>query len=331
MKENGKIKILLLTGFLGSGKTTLLRRILAWEQDLTGTMVLVNELGKVGIDGALLKNGETDIVELNSGCICCSMKSDLLQTLLDIGTRFQPKRILMEATGVAKPKSVAEVIEDPALRGTMEIQKIITVLDVRFWTEREKFGSFFMDQIEQAHVVLLNKIDTVEKDRIAQSLAEMKEHIPDSMVIPTQFCEIDPEILWAELEKPRTLTDITPFYTSLHDIPGAQVHGHAGHDHGPDSHAHGEQAGFVTFSFVEQNPFDENKFQAFLEDAPWELFRIKGSVRFPGRTGLLNFVSGKPNWENWHGDPATRLAFVGWKVEEQQILNQIKQCVLPAA
>ncbi len=93
-QRKGRAKILLLTGFLGSGKTTLLKRILSWETDLSGTVVLVNEFGRVGIDGAILRNAGSDVIELTSGCICCTIKSELARTLKDICDRFRPKRIL---------------------------------------------------------------------------------------------------------------------------------------------------------------------------------------------------------------------------------------------
>jgi G3E family GTPase len=100
-----KADILLLAGFLGAGKTTLLKRILSWETDLSDTVVLVNEFGDIGIDGALLKDSGSDVIELTSGCICCTLSADLHQSLTRLWERFKPRRILIEASGVADPKS----------------------------------------------------------------------------------------------------------------------------------------------------------------------------------------------------------------------------------
>jgi len=87
-----KSRIILLSGFLGSGKTTLLKRILSWETDLSDTVVLVNEFGDVGIDGALLKESGSDVVELASGCICCTLSNDLRRSLLNIWDRLPLNR-----------------------------------------------------------------------------------------------------------------------------------------------------------------------------------------------------------------------------------------------
>ena len=88
-RQNDKTKVFLIAGFLGSGKTTLLKRILSWQTDLSDTVVLVNEFGKVGIDGALLKMAGSDVIELTSGCICCTIKTELEDTLRRIRNFFQ--------------------------------------------------------------------------------------------------------------------------------------------------------------------------------------------------------------------------------------------------
>ena len=91
-----RAQVFLISGFLGSGKTTLIRNIFSWDLDLSDTVVMVNEFGEVGIDGMILGNGPVPVVELTNGCICCSMKAELVQSLREIINLFSPQRILIE-------------------------------------------------------------------------------------------------------------------------------------------------------------------------------------------------------------------------------------------
>ena len=162
-KAKKKSEVILFSGFLGSGKTTLLKRVLSWQEDLSGTVVLVNEFGDVGIDGGLLQGSGSEVIELTSGCICCTLSSDLKQSLEGIWRRFCPKRILIESSGLADPTAIISVLRDATLSEKMEIKKVITVLDVDSWEAREVFGPLFFNQLDAAHLVLLNKVDLIEK------------------------------------------------------------------------------------------------------------------------------------------------------------------------
>ncbi|MBU0463479.1 MAG: GTP-binding protein [Proteobacteria bacterium] len=162
-----KTKVFIVTGFLGSGKTTLIQRILKFSEDLSKTIVLVNEFGRIGIDGSLIKKtAAAQIVELTSGCICCSLKVDLIQTLQILRHEYSPERLVIEATGVADPLAISEVLNDRMLLPHFKLEKIITVVDSDFWEAREAFGTVFKSQINQADIILLNKIDTLEKQDI---------------------------------------------------------------------------------------------------------------------------------------------------------------------
>lgn len=330
IQEYGKAKLLLLTGFLGSGKTTLLKKILSWEKDLSGTVVLVNEFGKVGIDGAILRRAGSDVIELTSGCVCCTIKTELAQTLKDVIDRFNPKRILLEATGVAEPEAVAAILENEDLKQRIELQKIITVLDIKFWIGREVFGPFFMNQMEQADLILLNKVDLVDKGKVPEYLREVHEAVQQSKVVPTIYCEVDPEILWAEGDGKTSGSELLNYYLPVLSSTNDQDRDHRRHSHDDEHHGHAQgEKGFVAFDFSETQPLNETCFRRFLEEVPWGLFRIKGPVRFPDRTSLLNFVAGRSEWEPWDDDQGTTLAFVGWGINGDKIIDRIRRCVLP--
>lgn len=313
-----KTNIFLLAGFLGSGKTTLLNRVLSWDADLSDTVVLVNEFGKIGIDGSLIrsKSRGRDVIELASGCICCTLTDELIDTLADIRERFRPRRILLEATGVAEPAAITEIIRSDLLKDRMRMEKIITVLGIKYWLGRKAFGPFFMSQVEQADLILLNKIDTVSRERLQEAVAGLQAEVPECPIVPTLHCEVDPEIFW----NPPTAVRLGNFYTSM---PASAIGGAVDRD----GAATPARVTYDTFDFVSERPLDEARFDRFLKSLPWQLFRIKGPVRFHDRTTLLNYVAGQADWQEWETPDATRLAFIGWEIDTEELRRKLGECI----
>jgi G3E family GTPase len=315
-----KARVVLLSGFLGAGKTTLLKRILSWETDLADTVVLVNEFGDVGIDGALLKNSGSDVIELNSGCICCTLSADLFQSLTRIWQQFSPRRIFIEASGVADPITTAAVINEPDLARFMTLAKIITVLDADFWEAREAFGTLFYNQLEVADLILLNKIDLLDVGQAARFLNEIHHTLPDSQVVPTIHCGIDPQTLWTE-SKAKTA-----------GLKPIQFYQPESGNRKPRSDSHQirpavDASSYVTFAFESAQRVDPDSFYQFIAELPWEVFRVKGPVQFSDRVDLLNFVGGKSEWLPWEGESKTQLVFIGWDIDPDAILKKAALCI----
>lgn len=332
-RSGQKAEVILFSGFLGAGKTTLLKRVLSWEKNLSDTVVLVNEFGDVGIDGSLLQDSGSDVIELTSGCICCTLSNDLKQSLEAIWQRFSPKRILIESSGVADPTSIISLLKEGALHEKMEIRKIVTVLDADFWEAREVFGPLFYNQLSAAHLVLLNKVDLLEKDQIPLFLKEIHESVPNSQIVPTIRCKIDPETLWMEAS-PRTAFGLKPihFFHEMKMDADGKIFDPNEQDHEENiREAHGkptvDASNYTTFSFHETRPLDEIGFHQFVSELPWELFRMKGPVCFRDKNVLINFVGGKAEWIPWAGEPETRLAFIGWNINGDDTLNKLRDCV----
>ena len=313
-----KSEVTIITGFLGAGKTTLLKKILSWESDLSETVVIVNEFGDVGIDGSLLKNAGSDVVELTGGCICCTMKVDLNQMLKQIRREFNPRQIFIESTGVADPIMITEAFDDAELCDQMKVSNVITVLDIELWEGREYFGPIFFNQLKLADLILLNKIDIVDENEISQILKEIHEMLPDSQVVPTIHCNVDPEIVLNRTVRIPQLADYDELNHHHHDHESHEENLHAKED---------ANIPFKSFSFRSDDAFDETCFKLFTENLPWELFRMKGPVRLRDRTVLVNYVGGKNEWSAWDGDEETCLVFVGWNVSGEETIQKLKNCI----
>ncbi len=323
-QSDQKTLVFLLSGFLGSGKTTLLKRILSWETDLSDTVVLVNEFGDVGIDGDLLKNSGSDVIELVSGCICCSLRNDLKQSLLKILDQYRPKRIFIEASGISDPTAILSALSESPLPESMKLEKIVTVLDADLWEARENFGQIFYKQLETANLILLNKVDLLDNASIPACLQEIHDVFPDCQVVPTVRCCVDPEIFWSQT-MPRKM-EIKPMH-SYHEASREDTSHNSLQNLPKLQDAFQSSDHFVTFSFEDSRIIDATLFSLFMEALPVEVFRMKGPVRFHNRTEIINFVGGKGEWSKWEGGPETRLAFIGWDVTPTDILNRLHRCI----
>ncbi|MBU0969853.1 MAG: GTP-binding protein [Proteobacteria bacterium] len=318
-----KTRVFIVTGFLGAGKTTLLKKILGSCLDLSKTIVLVNEFGKVGIDGELIKStAAADIVELTSGCICCSLKTDMIQALQILKHTYAPERIVIEATGVADPLSIIDALNDRMLSPYFQLEKTITVVDCDFWEARDAFGTVFKSQLDQADILLINKIDTLSPSQISVILNQIQAQAVKAMIIPTLHCNIDPDIFWAESKSTAPMGGAGSFLKPYDPDTDLYSTGSAGKT------ATAKEAGFVSFSFETSQVFDEHLFVEFLGNLPLELFRIKGPVRFAHSTKMLNYVGGKCQWQDWPDTAATRLAFIGWTVIEGLVLEKLNLCLV---
>lgn len=327
---NEKTRIILLSGFLGSGKTTLLKHIMSFDTDMSDIVIIMNEIGEVGIDGTLVNNLGSEVVELTSGCICCSMSDDLQESIEEILERFGPRYIIIEATGVADPESVSRVLADADFNDEVEIHKIITVMDAECWGVRDVFGTLFFRQLKQADTIIFNKIDLLRKDDIPQYLNEIHHEFPGSQVIPVVNCRIEPEVVWL---KPAALDIVKNEFDGNRRELHRNNHGIFPYfDHKTGSGSHQEKiyadTNFVTFSFSESHPLNETAFNRFIQELPYELFRLKGMVNFGDRTMMINSVGGKTEWAPWEDFPETRLACVGWNIDPNIFIAKLKACIL---
>jgi len=313
-----RAKVVVLVGFLGAGKTTLLRHLVMSEEDMSGTVVIVNEFGEVGFDGSLIKRLDSDVIELVSGCVCCTLMVDLTVTLQRILDELKPRRILIEASGLADPKGIVKILNGDGIRERVTIHRMITILDARCWEIRERFGHLFFDQLESAGYLVLNKIDLIERGTLPVVLGEIREELPGTGVIPAIECRIDPDGVWG---------NDAGGHSADQEVTAAYLDG-GDHDH---DHVNADEAGYVAFAFEDERALDEEQFREFLAGLPFEVFRVKGTVRFPDRTDMVNLVGGQGEWVRWDGEQMTRLTFVAWDVDKDTVLEKLGACVVAAS
>jgi G3E family GTPase len=260
-----------ICGFLGSGKTTLMRRIIGERGSREPMAVIVNEFGDVGIDGALLSGQNVDMIEISAGCLCCTLKGSLVNALEELRDKKGVKRVVIEATGVAQPAEMLDVLGDPALKGSVEIGPMITVVDAaKFTGLRKVLGNFYTDQVRLADVLLLNKTDLAKPEQLGVVQREIGVLNPRATVVTTERCNVE---LGMVLDKPRE----TPQPSAL--------------EQGLASPA--PAASFVSFVVPVAFETERAKVEKFFEKLPPEIVRAKGFMRVAGVASIVQFAAGQ--------------------------------------
>jgi G3E family GTPase len=260
-----------ICGFLGSGKTTLMRRILGEQAGKEPMAVIVNEFGAVGVDGAILSGANVDMIEISSGCLCCTLKGSLVSALEELRDKKGVARVVIEATGVAQPAEMLEVLGDPALGDTVRVGPMVTVVDAaKFAGLRRVLGGFYTAQIERADVILLNKKDLTTDEALAAVRREVTALNPRAAVVTTERCDVELRMV---LER------------------GAGVPEPSALEQGLASPA--PAASFVSFVVAAAFDAERGKVEAFFRALPPELVRAKGFMRIDGQPRTVQFAAGQ--------------------------------------
>jgi len=231
----------LVAGFLGAGKTTLLKRMVDRlnEQGLT-PLVLMNEFGESNIDNELLEGSRAQMRELIDGCICCTSKADLTRTLHQIATQDKPSAILLEATGLADPVEILDIVTLPNLLDHLQLRSIISLVDANRHGRVPQAEALMKRQAKYADVLLLNKSDLVEPDALAATEKELRELNKRAQIIRTVRAEVDVDALLSPEKSTVEREEGDHAHSHDHGHDHAHDHGHA-HDHAEDcDHQHGE-------------------------------------------------------------------------------------------
>ncbi len=327
------IPVSIITGFLGSGKTTLLNHILTQQQGLK-TAVIVNEFGEIGIDNELIISSDDEIVELNNGCICCTINEDLVKTVQKILERKEKlDYLIVETTGVADPLPVAVTFLTTELRGKTRLDSIITVVDCdNFYVKTKEESIAAKQQITYGDVILLNKTDLVESQVVAKIEDKIRQQRPNARILRTVKGNVSlPLILSVGLFESDRYFQEEISHSHHHE----HEHHHHHHEHNHERHHHSNhlhEDGFTSLSFETEQPLDVRKFQDFLDNQlPESVFRAKGILWLKGSTARHIFhLSGKRfgiEDDEWKAMPKNQLVFIGQNLEQEKLRELLEGCV----
>ena len=325
MTNINKIPVLLITGYLGSGKTTLLNRILTNQKGIRFA-VIVNDIGEVNIDASLIQKGgvvsqqDDSLVALQNGCICCSLKMDLVQQLHDLCAQKAFDYIVIEASGICEPApiaqtlcSYAQMVPQFAEDGLPVLDCICSVVDAlrirdefdkgdalaHYVPKEEDLAALVIEQIEFSNIILLNKAAEVSEEELARIKSIIRAIQPTAEIIETNYCDVDfDRILNTSLfDFDKTATSaawIQEVEDASHhhehhddddddddDDHDEHGHHHHNHDHEHGDHDHLAEFGIDTYVYYARKPFDLGMFDEFVA-AHWpkNVIRCKGMCYF---------------------------------------------------
>ncbi len=345
-----KIPVTVLTGYLGAGKTTLLNRILS-EPHGKKFAVIVNEFGEIGIDNDLVVNADEEVFEMNNGCICCTVRGDLVR-IIDGLMRRKGKfdAIIVETTGLADPAPVAQTFfMDENVGARAKLDAVVTVADAKWLKDRLKDAPEAKNQIAFADVILVNKTDLVTPGELDEIEARIRAINPYAKLHRTQRAQIAlDQVLGRNAFDLDRILDIEPEFLTAdeheHDHDHDHHHDH-GHSHGgADHHHHGgglkhyHDEDMQSVSLSSDKPLDPDKFFPWVQDlvavdGP-SILRSKGILSFKNDPERFVFQGVHMILDGDHQRPwkegeerVSRIVFIGRNLPEQRIREGFESCV----
>jgi G3E family GTPase len=348
-----KIPVTVLTGYLGAGKTTLLNRILS-EDHGKRYAVIVNEFGEIGIDNDLIVGADEEVFEMNNGCVCCTVRGDLIRVLSGLMKRKGGfDAIIIETTGLADPGPVAQTFfVDEDVKARTKLDSVTTVVDAKHVLLRLSDSKEAREQIAFADQIVLNKTDLVSEDDLRMLEARLRRLNPLAPIHRAQRSNVplDTSLGRGGFDLDRIVSIEPEFLNPAHGEAGHVHDEHCDHDHGHDHHHHdhGHDHGHAKASDIHDDdirgislrldrPLDGGKITNWLNDVlasqgP-DILRAKGIIDVAGDERRLVFQAVHMILEGdfqrpWNAtdERHSRLVFIGRDLDEAKLRAGFEAC-----
>ena len=323
IENKQKIPVTVLVGFLGAGKTTLLNHLLT-EVKNKKIACIVNDFSKLNIDKDLIISEQENIVEMSNGCICCTLRDDLLKALQNIAKRKDINYVIIESTGIGEPLPIAQTFYMEDLPDLYKLDAIVTVVDAaNFWPiyhrqeEDSSLAPLLIEQLEFTNIIVLNKTDIAHQKDVDTLEGYCKNLNPSAQIIKTKKGQINPN---------------TVLNVGLFDYEDGMT-ADKWEAEWRQSSSEVEDYGFNNYVFKSNATFSRKLFNKNLNNWPDNILRAKGYIKFNNNKGAFISSAGAEieiqefELREEDQDMPTELVFIGIRVDQQEIDKLMKDTI----
>mgnify|MGYP001453166604 CR=1 FL=1 len=334
------IPLTIISGFLGAGKTTLLNHLLHANHGLK-IAVLVNDFGSINIDSQLVVGVEGETINLSNGCICCTIRGDLLQAVVRLVRQpSPPEYIIIETSGVSDPVAVANTFLMPEVKPVIRLDSILTVVDADQMLDlKEENYDLAIDQISVADIVVVNKVDLISLEQLESVRRAIRQLVPDARILEVTYGKVPLElVLGVGMYAPEKVAQRAEKDIHVHGVD--EEHDHHHHDdeeHDHHDHNHDHSTVFSTWSWETDKALSLQKMREMFEELPNTIYRSKGVIYLadvPDKMVILQMVGKRASLTiagEWGDDtPRTQIVMISsfGGIDNEKLREQLEGCVV---